>query len=199
MKDRPQVPDAAPVQGSTSTRERSEQQAEKRAQERQQQEQHEQVAAGRTRHLIIFRSFTHGLLDSAALGRYAAPSSASDAYLTSLFVPHQQTCVSQAEAVPEFAEQPEQDPMEAAMQQVAQPPSAPADADYEQRQERALSGARNSEGNAAELRRLMQQQQQSQQKPNFLQVCAIVAGAHHICLPWYENVDGCALVRASWM
>ena len=56
------------------------------------------------------------------------------------------------------------------MQQVAEPPSAP-DSSYAQRQEQALAEARGPLENASELRQLMQQQQQSQQKPNLLQVC----------------------------
>jgi hypothetical protein len=65
--------------------------------------------------------------------------------------------------------------VQAAARQPAQPPSAPADAGYAQRQEQALSETRYPDANAAELRKLMQQQQQSQQKPNFLQVRRILS------------------------
>jgi hypothetical protein len=66
--------------------------------------------------------------------------------------------------------------VQAGMQQVAEPPSAP-DSSYAQRQEQALAEARGPQENAAELRQLMQQQQQSQQKPNLLQVCPPTAHA----------------------
>jgi hypothetical protein len=167
VKDRPQAPDAPPAQGSTSTRDRSALQAEQRQeqqQQQQQQQQHEQPQQARDVRLLAPCMGMSRLLHSGSL----RASFNGNACLY-----HQHSDQSwryvQAEADSEPAAQPEREPVQAGMQQVAEPPSAP-DSSYAQRQEQALAEARGPQENASELRQLMQQQQQSQQKPNLLQV-----------------------------